>query len=1131
MPHTSQEIKLLLEQAFQQLKRAQRYTSFLGIALLFFAWICVFILIEEVAYFSVLSKVILLSLLIILSVYLWFRSQRTKLSQTFSEFYIHFSQRSKLPEVSYALDLAEDKNANPKLVEAAILSNLKQVEQERLSDSLSTYLKSSSAHKSLITRLRALAGTSLVFFLIVFNFTDAAGRLGNFWTTYSPPNPYSYQISPGITTIEQGTDFKVSATFAGKLPEEVVLLLKTSIEQDYRSRGMELQNGTFSSADFPLNNDITYYVEMDGFISETFTASVQLRPRFTELNIEIQPPSYTKLNSTNYTYPFSRIDAYEGSRITINGIVNKKLDSLQLNSTLGNKTLAVDSTRFQFDAEITQRDTIQFELIDQSNLTNENPFEFIISPLEDKWPIVEILEPSKSIESIAPDSLPLIYRASDDFGLTAASLRYELSRAFVETPITGNIRLDRPTSNVLDTFNWGLTELDLKPKDELTFWIVVTDNDGYNGFKSSESQKVTLTVPSLVDYFDGLSEREDDVQTDLEDLSESFENIESGYEEFKEQLKDNPQPGYEEERQLEQVKQQQEEIQEKVKELNEKFEEIKEELNENSLLSEETLEAYNELQELMEQIDDPDFREALEKLQENMQRMTPEQLRRAMEETEFNEELYKQRIERTLELFKQLKLNSDLEKLAKSYDDLARQEEDLESNEKTGEDIAQQTESTQEQIEQLKDQIDDLDENTTKKTEKTVQELSEFSKEKLEEIKKQLEERLKALENESQEARESENSEGSKEQDQDSNQQEQPQNNPQQNQKSPKKQFEELAEKTRQSMQQMNQQQQQVNIAGLQYVLYSLLTLSDEQEDLVSYASTTENRSQAYVGYARDQKNVEQIFGAVSDSLTQLSKEIPQLSNRINKNKLEVERQLTRSLEQMAERNQNAASVATRQALGGINELSYLIANLLEQLQDSDNSGSGSGGMSTQQMMEQMQQMGENQQQINQQIQDMINDMQGERLRNDQMERLNQLSRQQNQIRKQLQDLRRNGGTKGGDKLGSELERMIEDMEDTINELRGGLVDPTLIERQQNILSRMLEAENALQERDEEEKREGQTGNQIRRQESPEMTLEELEKEIRNRLNDPDFSKYSNDYQRLIEKYFELLRQLNQIDS
>ena len=100
-------------------------------------------------------------------------------------------------------------------------------------------------------------------------------------------------------------------------------------------------------------------------------------------------------------------------------------------------------------------------------------------------------------------------------------------------------------------------------------------------------------------------------------------------------------------------------------------------------------------------------------------------------------------------------------------------------------------------------------------------------------------------------------------------------------------------------MSQMNQDQMNVNIAGLQYILYSLLNLSLEQEELSMYTSSTESRSQAYVGYARDQKNVENIFSSLSDSLFELSKDIPPFSNQINEYKLEVERLVKESLTQM----------------------------------------------------------------------------------------------------------------------------------------------------------------------------------------------------------------------------------------
>jgi multidrug efflux pump subunit AcrA (membrane-fusion protein) len=248
--------------------------------------------------------------------------------------------------------------------------------------------------------------------------------------------------------------------------------------------------------------------------------------------------------------------------------------------------------------------------------------------------------------------------------------------------------------------------------------------------------------------------------------------------------------------------------------------------------------------------------------------------------------------------------------------------------------------------------------------------------------------------------------------------------------------------------------------------------------------------------------------------------------NRINKKKEEVERALRNSVREMAERNQRGATIASRESLGGINDLSSMIASLIDQLMNQSGS-SGSGSMSMQQMMEQLQKMSGDQQQLNQQLQQMVNDMQGDRLSREQTERLDQIARQQNEIRKQLQELQRSGALKDGDRVMSELQRMMDDMENSINDMRGGVTDDLMIERQQNILSRMLSANDAMQQRGEDEEREGSQADQNNYDLPPDMTLEELQQEIRSRLQDPDYTRFSEEYQRLIELYFERIQRMN----
>jgi chromosome segregation ATPase len=705
-----------------------------------------------------------------------------------------------------------------------------------------------------------------------------------------------------------------------------------------------------------------------------------------------------------------------------------------------------------------------------------------------------------------PDALNIIYQVTDDFGIERTELNWELYRAYVDEPQRSSQTLG-PVQNGRDAvFSWDLSQLDLRPRDELRFQIRAMDNDAYSGGKWGESSEIVVRIPSLAEFFDEMDSQERDVQSELENVSENFEQMEQEYDRFMERLRDNPEGGFEEQEMLESVTEKQQEIDETVKQLQEQFDRLKKEMDESQSVSEETRQSYRELQQLMEDLDSPELREALDELRKAMENMNPNQMEEALQNVSFNEELYKERLERTKELFKQLKMNSDLNKLAQQYEDLAERMKSDENDSVSQ--LKKELETTGEDMEKLSEQLERLDDNPPKRSEKQLKELKESAQQELDQLRNDLQ---NLEEDAGEQMEQGENS---------------PSEQMQQQQNQMSQQLQQQADKMRQMQQQMNGQQLQVNILALQRTLYTLLELSDTQEYLTQDTEETAHRSAGYVGLAREQNYVQEQFTSVADSIFQISSEIPGVPNRINKKKEEVERALRNSVREMAERNQRGATIASRESLGGINDVSSMIASLIDQLMNQSGS-SGSGSMSMQQMMEQLQKMSGDQQQLNQQLQQMVNDMQGDRLSREQTERLDQIARQQNEIRKQLQELQRSGALKDGDRVMSELQRMMDDMENSINDMRGGVTDDLMIKRQQNILSRMLSANDAMQQRGEDEEREGSQADQNNYDLPPDMTLEELQQEIRSRLQDPDYTRFSEEYQRLIELYFERIQRMN----
>ncbi|MCC5939960.1 MAG: hypothetical protein JJU37_00310 [Balneolaceae bacterium] len=1111
-----------LKQGYKNLKQRNTTAVALISAAILLGGFVILILLERSLFLSGGIKITLLSLLLIgsfITGYLIFIKSSIPNFRTFFE---EFFTSNNLKEALSATDLyLDDTQKRSKFYSAALQANLKAVDTKNLQGQINQFVSDSKISHRYRASLYSFAATLLALFVVIITMPAEMLRTAHFWEGYVQPNPYTFSVAPGDTTAEHGSSLPVQIVFSeDNLPDQVILLFKTDVEESFRDRQMSFTgSGEFASSAIDLTNSITYRVNMDGFLSEEFSINVQLQPRFDELIVTVVPPAYTGLSQRELEYPFSQISVYPGSQLTFSGTTNKPLDTITLNAD--GEPQAMDSddehqTKFLKTLNPERTDTLFFSMTDRDGLKNRNPYRTVVNLREDQYPTVVIQEPTGTLMKTDPGEIDIFYQATDDFGLTRAELRWSQQRAFVEEAATGSVPLDRPRNGRTEQVSWDLSEFELRPRDELRFRIRVWDNDEISGYKWSESQDVVIQVPSLTEYFEDLDNRERETQSNLDEISEQFRTMDQEYQEFLERLRQNPDGGFEEEQILEEIRERQRNMDDAVQQLNERFDEMRREIEQNDNVSEETRRAYRELQQLMQELDDPDLREALEELQRALEGLSQQELERALENVNFNENLYRERLERTVELFKRLKMNSDLDKLARQYEEMA--ERLMQQNEEsTNEQLSRELETIQQDLESVADQLDQLDSNPPKRSEEMLRDLKESAQQELQNISEQLEQLMQDAQQSGEEnGGNGENGESPSEQ-------------IQQQQQQLGQQMQQESERFRSSIEQMAGQQLQVNILALQQSLYTLLELSNMQEYLTQTASETRNRNQGFVDLARIQNNVSNQFSNVADTLFQVSSELPGVPNQINRKKAEVERTISSAIDQMVERNQRGSSISTRESLGGINDLTSMIASLIDQLMDQQNGGGGGGSMSMQQMIEQLQNMSGDQQQLNQQLQDMINDAQGDRLSQDQQERLDQLARQQNEMRRQLQELQRSGALNQGDRLLSEMQRMIEDMEDSINEMRGGITDPLMVQRQQNILSRMLSAEQSLQQRGEDEEREGTDPTQYERVLPPDMTLEELQQEIRARMQDPNYTPFSERYQRIIEMYFERLRLLEEV--
>ncbi|MCK5590535.1 MAG: hypothetical protein KAI72_01145, partial [Candidatus Pacebacteria bacterium] len=139
---------------------------------------------------------------------------------------------------------------------------------------------------------------------------------------------------------------------------------------------------------------------------------------------------------------------------------------------------------------------------------------------------------------------------------------------------------------------------------------------------------------------------------------------------------------------------------------------------------------------------------------------------------------------------------------------------------------------------------------------------------------------------------------------------------------------------------------------------------------------------------------------------------------------------------------------------------------------------------------------------------------------------LQRLAEQQDMIRKSLGQLNKESQESGqSKKLAANLEKILKEMEEVITNLRSEKVNDDLVQSQEKILSKLLDAQRSINERDFEKQRESESGKTFTRESPPELdlTTEEGMDRLRNELMKAAREGYTRDYEELIRKYYEAL--------
>ena len=961
-----------------------------------------------------------------------------------------------------------------------------------------------------VAGLVAVAGITLVL-LFPMAIRGAANRLWNYSETFSAPAPFELHVEPGNREVVKGENVQVVVRVTGSRPPQLTLASKPSGQVTFENHTLvSAPDGSFRFMFERLTTTTAYAVYAGSVESDTYTLTVADRPIVKMLRLQLDPPKYTRLPPRALDDNVGDVTALRGTRIGIQVETNKELAEATL--VFSDKTetpLSVHEEKASGTLSLMSERTYHLRLRDKDGTLNADPIEYTLRIVPDAFPTVTIAVPGMNMDIAENLSLPMVFRITDDFGFSRLRLAYKLVQSryekpaqdytFVTVPLPSGIGIEG-----LVQFTWSLQSLSLVPEDVVSYYAEVFDNDVVSGPKSAVSETYTLRLPSLDEVFADADKAHDASLESMKETMQRAEEARKDLEDLQQDLKKNREKlDWQDQKKAEELVKKYEDVRKNMEDVNRTVDQMVNELQKNQVLSKETLEKYQELQQMLAQMDSPEFSEAMKKLQQAMQQMSPEAMKQALQQFSFSEENFRKGIERTLNLLKRIQIEQKVDEAVKRMEDLKKQQEDLQARtEQTGlkekdqsAELAQRQRDLKEQAGRLQKELDDLQ----KKMEEFPGEMPLSSMEKLNEQmeKSELDKQMSDVAQQMQQQQLEQALQGQQQAGQKMSQ---------------------LGQQLQQVQQEMRQNQMRQVINEMRRAMQDLLQLSQRQEELKGQSQGLEANSPKFRENAQEQMDVLRDLGSVTERLSGLSQKTFGVTPEMGKSIGDAMRKMGEAMQSLEQRNGSAAGQQQTGAMGSLNEAAQMVQNSINGMMQSG----GQEGMGMAGFMQRMQGISRQQQGINQGTQNIGG------MSQQQAAEMARLAGEQGMVRKSLEQLAREAALSGQlSKMLGDLNRVAQDMRDVQTDLAQGNVNPETIQKQDRILSRLLDSQRSMRERDYEKKRKSASGNSVART-SPgaiDLTTQEGRNRLRRDLLKALEEGYSRDYEQLIKKYFEALEE------
>ncbi|MCB0430741.1 MAG: DUF4175 domain-containing protein [Flavobacteriales bacterium] len=932
---------------------------------------------------------------------------------------------------------------------------------------------------------------------------DGTKRLLEHRTYFERLAPFRFQLENDKMEAIQHDDFTLKVVMQGsELPEHVSLETDGNVVMLSKD-----QTNRFHYVFRNLQDDVHFRLSGNGFSSEEYVLKVIPNPIVLNFEVSLDYPAYT--GRTDETLRnIGDLDIPAGTNVkwkfttqNTRGITMRFHEQAFEGAQQGENIFAMNHRFLESD---------QYTLRSYNDLIqSQDSVTYAVQVTPDQYPSIEV---AQRMDSTMLQKWFFAGMIRDDYGFKNLYFHYQFLHS--KDPEKSGLKsealhVEPGSTQSRFYYEWDASQLDVQPGEEISYYFEVWDNDGVHGSKSSRTEKMVFKAPSLTELEKKNDEANKQVKNDLESSIKAARQLQRDMNNLNRQILEKKELGWEETKKMKDLIEQQKELEKKVNDIRDQNLKNRNEQEKYKSLDPELLDKQRQLNELFDKLMTDEMKDLFKEMEKLLNDMNREQMQEMLEKMKVGEKDLEKELDRSLEIFKQLEFEQKLNEVKENMEKLAEQQDKLadQTEEKAApkEELLKKQEDIKKDFEEAEKKLDQLD--------KLNQELEKpHSMENMDEEKQNATDQMQQG---SEQLEQSKQQKASK------------------SQKNASQSMKQIASKLGDMQAQMGGEAMTEDLQALRALLENLVQLSFDQENLMDRLVKVDRNSPSYVAINQEQKKLKDDAKMIEDSLFALSKRVMQIEPIVNREISAVNMNMEKAMEYLSEahmgRNYESMAAERQQyVMTSVNNLALLLDEIAQQMQSQMQNqkgtpGTGScnkpGGMGQKPGMANMKQL---QEQLNKQIEQLKKEGQkpgGMGGKGSMSEQLAKLAAQQEAIRNELQKLNQELNKDGKKSLG-DMEGLMKQMEETEKDLVNKRLTQEMFNRQQQIMTRLLESEKAERERELDEKRESKEGKN-KENSNPEDYLKYKTMKLRDvellKTVPPTLSPY---YKRKINDYF-----------